>query len=245
MTWQHWLAGGLLLSALTLPAPVRGDDRLFPFTLRSQTDKNGVAMPAIPLESIAPGVRDKVQSVLERPALTAKGQPETFQAESHLYRWLLDHPDLAVKLWRQVGAKVAEIQDRGDGVYVFHDEQNEVYWHSVLRAPGMHVWYAEGKVKPASLLPLTSFRAVAVMSYREGKDTTNHDAVRHQVHFLLRCDSKAVSLAARLLGASMPRMTEQYLGQLQMFYGGMAWYLGQDRERAKGLYKKIGLTVPE
>ena len=28
-----------------------------------------------------------------------------------------------------------------------------------------------------------------------------------------------------------------------MFYGGMAWYLTQDEERAKRMYRRIGLTV--
>jgi hypothetical protein len=246
MAWRQWLPRGLLGVCLLAPA-VRGDERsLFPFSMRARPEKSAASVPAIPVEAIAPGVRERVQSVLERPAFSAKSQPETFQAEGEVYRWLLDHPDVTVKLWRQVGAKVSEIQVGGDGVFVWRDDsQSEVSWHTVLRLPGLHVWYAEGKVKPAALLPLTNFRAVAVMSYQEGKDTAGKEALRHQVHFLLRCDSKAVSLAARILGASAPRLADQYLGQLQMFYGGMAWYLGQDKDRAKKMYRAIGLAVVE
>ena len=247
MSWRHWVAGGLISVCVAGQAGARADDRsVFPFSTRAQPEKAAGVLPRIPLEAVAPGVRERVQSVLEKPALTSKGQPETFQAEGEVYRWLLDHPDVTVKLWRQVGAKVSDILDRGDGVYVWRDDaQSEVTWHSVLKLQGMHVWYAEGKVKASALLPLTTFRAVAVMTYQEGKDTTGKEAIRHQVHFLLRCDSKTVTLAARILGASAPRMAEQYLGQLQMFYGGMAWYLSQDRDRAKALYRKVGLIVPE
>jgi hypothetical protein len=54
-----------------------------------------------------------------------------------------------------------------------------------------------------------------------------------------------MALAARILGASAPRMAEQYLGQLQMFYGGMAWYLHQDEARAQAMYRRIGLHTAE
>jgi hypothetical protein len=244
MAWRHWLTAGLL-AVCGLASPARADDpSAFPFPPRPQPEK--AAVPRVPLESLAPGVRECVQSVLERPALSAKGRPETFHAEGEVYRWLLDHPGQTVKLWRQIGAKVSDIQDRGDGVYYWRDEGNgELTWQTALKLPGLHVWYAEGKMKPAALLPLTTFRAVCVLTYQEGKDAAGKETIRHQVHFLLRCDSKAVSLAARILGASAPRLADQYLGQLQMFYGGMAAYLAHDKERAKALYRNVGLSVAE
>lgn len=224
----------------------RADNRpVYPFTPSSQGRATPAAMPRVPLEAITPAIRDKVKSVLDHPSLTSRAQPDAFNAEMPVYSWLLDHPDLTVKLWKLVGANVQDIQQRGDGVYVWRDEHgSDVSWHSVVKADGLHAWYAEGKVKVSALLPLTSFRALAVLAFREGQDADGKPAIQHQVHFLLRCDSKAVSLAAKLLGASMPRMAEQYLGQLQMFYGGMGWYLCQDEERAKKMYRRIGLIVP-
>jgi hypothetical protein len=202
-------------------------------------------MAGIPLDALAPGIRERVAAVLEKPALSARGPAETFNADHATYRWLLEHPHLGVKLWRTVGARISEIDDRGGGMYRWHDSQgSEVYWHAALRQPGLVLWYAEGKVKPSALLPMTNFNAIAVLRYTEGKDARNEPAVRHQVHFMIRCDSRAVTFAARILGASAPRLAEQYLGQLQMFYGGMAWYLYQDPERARQLYARIGLAVP-
>jgi hypothetical protein len=40
---------------------------------------------------------------------------------------------------------------------------------------------------------------------------------------------------ARLLGPSAPRLAEQYLGQLQLFFSALVWYLDQHPERAAGL----------
>ena len=227
---------------LVLTASARAEPRPFLPPQPSQTP----TLPEttrIPLESLPPHLREKVRSVVAQPSLSSKGQAETFNTNLATYHWLLEHPDLAVKLWRLQGAKVADIEQRGDAYRWNDDQGSEVLWHTALRVPGMHVWYAEGKVKAATLVPMTSFRAVAVMHYVEGKDLDGKPAIRHQVHFMLRCDSKAISLATRILGASAPRQVEQYLGQLQMFYGGMAWYLTQDEERAKRMCRRIGLTV--
>jgi hypothetical protein len=202
-------------------------------------------VPVVPVEEIAPDTRDKVRYVLEKPTLSSRSVPETFNTDHAVYRYLLDHPDHAVKLWRLLGAKVAEIDDRGSGTYVWHDGQgSEVTWQIVHRGSSLHVWYAEGKVKPGALFAAHPFRAVAMMQYTEGVDVNGLPAVRHQVHFHLRCESRAVALAARIMGGSAPRLAEQYLTQLQMFYGGMAWYTYQDDARAKKLFDDAGLTYP-
>jgi hypothetical protein len=152
---------------------------------------------------------------------------------------------VGVKLWRLLGAKVADVSQH-KGVYTWSDGQgSEVHWQIVHRGQDMHVWLAEGKVKPALLLPTSSFRALAVLQYTTGKDTHGKPAIRHQVHFRLRCDSRAMALAARILGASAPHLAEQYLEQLQMFYGGMSWYLSQDQERARKMLRDVGVAVPE
>ena len=230
-----------LLGLLTLLSTARADD---PFVIRRAPASSSV-MPAFPLEGLAPDVRAGVQAVLAQPTLSSKGIPETFNASCHMYRWLLEHPDLDVKLWRLIGAKVMDVSDR-EGVYSWQDGQgSEVFWRIVHRGDGLHAWYAEGKMKPGMLLPASPFRAVAVLRYTHGKDARGKPAIRHQVFFMLRCDGRAMALAARILGASAPHMAEQYLGQLQMFYGGLAWYLTQDEERARKLFRKVGLIVPE
>jgi hypothetical protein len=239
MASRHWLMG--LAGLLALAGVCRSDP---PGRLFHPADPPAAA-PVFPLDALPPAVRGGVQAVLEKPSLTAVGKPESFNANANTYRWLLQHPELDVKLWRLVGAKAADVEVR-DGVYCFHDGQgSEIFWRTAYSAEGVHVWFAEGKMKPALLLPASPFRAVVVMQYSHGKDVNGKPAVRHQVYFYLRCDSRAMALAARILGASAPHMAEQYLGQLEMFYGALAWYLYKDEARARRLFREIGLIVPE
>jgi hypothetical protein len=202
-------------------------------------------MPQIPLDAMPADLRAGVQSVLEQPSLSSKGPVETFNANASTYRWLLEHPGTGVKLWRLLGARVTDIVER-EGMYFWNDGQgSDMRWRIVYRDSGTQAWYAEGKAKPSFLIPATSFRAFVVLKYTTGKDFADKPAIRHQVHFLLRCDSGAMALAARILGASAPRLAEQYLGQLQLFYGGLAWYLSQDEARTRKLFLRIGMAVPD
>ena len=47
--------------------------------------------------------------------------------------------------------------------------------------------------------------------------------------------SYAMSLAAKLFGGSMARIAEQSMSQLQMFFGGLAWYLERHPDRVDSL----------
>jgi hypothetical protein len=199
--------------------------------------------PHVPLETIPGESRQRIQAVLDQPTLASKGRSETFNADPVTYRWLLAHPDQAARLWRLIGAKVSDIKE-ANGMYLYQEGQSEVRWHIAYHDHVTHAWYADGKVKLGLLLPASSFRAWVVLEYKTGKDTAGKPAIRQQVHFLLRCDGRAVALAARILGASAPHLAEQYLGQLQMFYGGLAWYLWQDRDRARQLFRQIGFEHP-
>jgi hypothetical protein len=202
-------------------------------------------MPQIPQDALPPDLRAGIRSVLEHPTLSAKGPQETFNADVGTYRWLLEHPGVGVKLWRLLGARVTDIDDRG-GTYFWNDGQgSDLHWQFVYRDSSTQAWFAEGKARPTFLLPASSFRAFVVLKYTTGKDLSDKPAIRHQVYFLIHCDSSMMALAARVLGASAPRLAEQYLGQLQLFYGGLAWYLSEDSARAGKLFQRIGMTKPE
>ena len=242
-----WLLTGLMGLVALRGLPARGDERApFQQSLWSPAEPStGYAMPAIPLGSLEPALRDKVRLVLAKTTLTARAPSETFNTRPGTYHYLLDHPDHAVKMWRQLGARVSDIVDQGGGRYLWQDGQgSEVRWQIGLSASGLHLWYAEGKVKANLLLPAQAFRAVALLQYTEGVDTKGLPAIRHQVHFFLRCDSRAIALVTRLMGSSAPRLAEQYLGQLQAFYGGLAWYLYQDDDRARKLFRRAEVALP-
>jgi hypothetical protein len=186
----------------------------------------------VPLDEIAPGVREQVRQVLEKPTLVGHGPPEVFVGRPALYHWLLEHPDRAARAWRRLGAQCMTISDRGGGRFGWIDGHgSDVSWHTVYRGPRLRVWLAEGKVRPAPLLPLVPVRILLLLHHTEGHDSFGRSLIRHHADVVLQTDSKTAALATRMLGASAPRLAEQCLAQLEMFFAALTWYLDQHPEQ--------------
>ena len=192
--------------------------------------------PRFQLEAVAPECRDRVRAVLERPSLHARGPVETFHCQPPTYHWLLDHPDRAVRGWHKMGARCADIADRGNGRFGWKDDQgSDVYWDTVVRGADQRVWYAEGAVRVGPLLPLVPVRAVVILYITQGHDAKGRPAVRHEAELVLHTDNRVAALAARVMGVSAPRAAEQYVGQIQTFFAVLAWHLYRHPEKAKAL----------
>jgi hypothetical protein len=170
--------------------------------------------------------------VLDQPTLVARGPSEAFRGTTTTYRWLLDHPDQAVKLWRQLGATCTDIQEHAGGRFLWTDHQGgNVHWDTVYRAPDLHIWYAEGTARPMALLPALSGRAVVVLHINEAEGRTKRVLIHQQADLYLQTDNKTAFLVAKLLGAAAPRLGEQSMYQLQIFFSALAWYLDRYADR--------------
>ncbi len=229
-TWLTALLGALTAFAGTTCAQENGADLTRP----------PAAPVGIPLSEIPAGLRDKVRAVAEQPTLVTHGPSEAFACQPAVYHYLLDHPEHTARLWRMLGAKCTDIQKQDENKWSYQDAQGtKVSWGVVLDNGRQRVWYADGQVKPGLLLPMVQVQAVLLLTYCEGSDGKGNPAVRHQMDLFIKTDSAAIALAARLLGASGPRLAEQYVGQVEMFFAALSWYLDQHPERAEAMFQEL------
>jgi hypothetical protein len=191
---------------------------------------------AVPVDELPAKFRDGVRLCLDKPILFTRGPAEAFASRPDLYYWFLDHPDRAVIAWQRLGAKCVGINERGPGRFGWSDDQgSDLVWETVQRTPNLRVWYAEGKVRPAPLLPLVPVKAVVILRHVESQNAHGDTILHHQADMFLHTDSGAAALATKLLGATAPKFAEQCLGQLQLFFSGLSWYLTKHPERTEKL----------
>jgi hypothetical protein len=192
----------------------------------------------VPLESVPTRLREAVRSVVEHPTLAAAGPVEEFSGQMTVYRWLLDHPDRTARAWRQLGAPCLDITQRSEGRFGWADTHgSDVRWDTVYRDGTRQIWYAEGAVKPGPLCPMMPVRAVVVMHYGEHVDPLGRGSMWHEADLFVQTDSKAAAIAVRLFGSSVPRLTEQALAQLEMFFSAMTNYIQRHPEKTAMLLK--------
>jgi hypothetical protein len=188
----------------------------------------------VPLDDVPGKLRKQVREVIEQPTIAASGPVEEFPARMPGYCWLIEHPDRAAVAWRRLGTPCLNITDRGNGRFGWADSQgSDITWQIVSGSPQIHIWYAEGKVRPALLLPLVSVRAVVLLHHQEHFDWLGRPRIVHHADIFAQTDSKTASLVLRLFGPSVPRLTEQALGQLTLFFSGLARYLHHHPDRVE------------
>jgi hypothetical protein len=186
----------------------------------------------IPLNQVAQRYRTSIRKIVDHPTLACQGPLELFQGKVEMYQWLLDHPDQAVSAWRRLGANCMDINDLGGGRFGWSDgDGSSIHWETALRTESLRIWYAEGKLRPAPFLPAVPARAVVVLHYGEPLAGTGRFLIRHQADLYVQTDSKMAALAARLLGASVPKLGQQCVGQLELFFSALAWYLDRHPEK--------------
>jgi hypothetical protein len=176
--------------------------------------------------------------MMERPTVQARGPAETFTCTPKQYYWLLDNPDSAVTAWRRLGAKCVSIQRRGPGKFGYTDEAgSDVTWETIHQGPGVRIWYAEGKVKASSVLPLVPVKALVILRHTEGKTPDGIVYMQHHAEVIIHTDSKAAAGVTKLMGQSAPRLAEQGLGQLQLFFSALSCYVDRHPERIDTLFR--------
>ncbi|MBM3997392.1 MAG: hypothetical protein FJ303_25075 [Planctomycetes bacterium] len=176
--------------------------------------------------------------LVANPTVHAKGPVDTFMCTPVQYCWLLDNPDRAVTAWRRLGAKCVSIQRKGPAAFGYTDDNgSNITWEVVHHAPGVRIWHADGKVKPNAVLPLVPVKALIVLRYTEGKSPSGAALVQHHAEVMVHTDSKAAVAVTKLMGQSAPKLAEQGLGQLQLFFSALSCYVDRHPERVDTLFR--------
>src|SRR5262245_2740224 len=135
--WLGLTLGVLGTSAATVEAQSANKNQPAPNAIKDLQSSHSAAL-AIPLDRLPPKVGEGGRCLLALPTLAAHGPAEVFRARSFFYCWLLDHPDLAVQMWRRLGARCVTISDRGDGRFGWADGQGtDISWQTIHRARGI------------------------------------------------------------------------------------------------------------
>ncbi|HLJ95025.1 MAG TPA: hypothetical protein VKU02_17750 [Gemmataceae bacterium] len=223
--WTSWL--GLMIHWLCVNAAI---------AIPPDSSLQQEAAARVPLGELPEGLRARVRQVIERPTLFSHGPAEAFTGKPALYSWLLDHPDRGVLAWRRLGATCTDITECSTGRFVWKDGQgSEINWQTIHNAPSLRIWYAEGKMRPGLLLPTVPVKAVLLLRHGNRPDGPTRTLIFHQADVFLQTDSKTAALMAQILGPSAPYLAEQGLGQVEMFFSALVWYLGQHPDRVARL----------
>jgi hypothetical protein len=199
----------------------------------------------VPWDELNEKVTKIAKQMMDHPTLVARGPTETFACVPEQYYWLLDNPDRAVVAWRRLGAKCVSIERRPGGKFAYVDDTgSDVIWETVHQTPALRIWFAEGKVKASAVLPVVPVKAMIILRHSDAKMPDGMTVVKHQADMIIHTDSKVAATATKLMGQSAPKLAEQGLGQLQMFFGALSYYLERHPDRVDALFRQELVETP-
>jgi hypothetical protein len=199
----------------------------------------------VPWDDLDERATTLAKQLMVKPTVQAKGPAEVFACTPEQYYWLLDNPDRAVYAWRRLGAKCVTIQRRGPGKFGYVDETgSDVTWETIHQARGVRIWFAEGKVKPSAVLPLVSVKVLVILRYSEGKTPEGLVVVKHQTEMVIHTDSKAAAAVTKMMGNSAPKLAEQGLGQMQLFFSALSSFLDRHPELVEAIFREPKAESP-
>jgi hypothetical protein len=205
------------------------------FPLKKPDPKQAVTIPWDDLNERAAGL---AKQMMERPTVQAHGPIDTFSCSPEQYYWLLDNPDRAVTAWRRLGAKCVSIQRRGPAKFGYVDDAgSDVTWETIHQGAGVRIWFAVGKVRPSPVLPLVPVKAMVILRSAEGKTPAGVVMVQHHAEVVIHTDSKAAAGVTKLMGQSAPKLAEQGLAQLQLFFSALSFYVDRHPEHVEKLFR--------
>jgi hypothetical protein len=72
---------------------------------------------------------------------------------------------------------------------------------------------------------------VVLLRHVEGHDPGRRTLLRQQADVFVQTDSRTAELVTKMLGPSVPRLAEQAVAQMEMFFSALVWYLDRYPEQ--------------
>lgn len=228
----------LIFAAFAIAATLA--DRPLLAQSRAPSPKSAAAPVSAILDLVPATHRDNVAKVMTKPTLSAKYTEESFQAHETVYPWLLDHPDRVSLAWKRMNVECVEIAATADGQFQWTDGNgSQLTWQSVAKLSDGLVWYATGKVKAATLLPMVPVKAVAVVRHpKKPTETKGIVTLKPEASVYLLTESRAANALLRMVGPAAPKMAEDGAEQLLFFFSGVATHLKDNPDKVETLLAK-------
>ncbi|HEY1186169.1 MAG TPA: hypothetical protein VGE74_00870 [Gemmata sp.] len=180
--------------------------------------------------------RDAVMAVVGKPTVSTKATAPDLICTVSMYEWLFDHPDRVAAAWQRLKVPAVPITDAGNGLFAWTDENgSEVVWRTVGTFRDGRVWYATGKVKPGLATPSVPVKAVAILTHPQKANKDGVASFSTSVQIYLVSDSKAATVALKLMGPAAPKVAEQGAEQFLEFFNGIAGYVQKNPTKAPAL----------
>jgi hypothetical protein len=232
-----WLCLGLWLSVLAAQvacaAPPDGtpakrkprlEDKLrFLSKGSSSSEAQEQGLAELPWDKLTPANREKAAAVLKSLSLFRELPTLALEVEPEVHQFFIDHPEVAVSIWRAMKISKFEMAEQQPGVYTATDNNGTSGQIEVLYRDAHHVLAICDGVVHSPLLP-GDIRARTLLHLQVDFVKTKDDLVwsRNRLRMYVEFPSEAVETAAQVVAPLGNLIIDKNLKEVCLFVGMMS-----------------------
>ena len=154
----------------------------------------------VPFDRLPQPAQERVRDVVDHAVFERTVRDVTFRSRESVFRYFLDHPDVAAAAARALGVANYQVQRRPDGTYWGDDTRGAKGIVEVVYAdPRKRVVHAQGTYD-TKWLPTIHARIVLVLDFEHHQGADGHAYAASDVTGYLRVDNRFLDALARLVG---------------------------------------------
>ena len=185
----------------------------FPTRLAIASAAPSPAWTKLVLSRLDPAEAEQMRTVIKHSTLQKSVNGFRFRSQPEVFEFLLDHPDFAAAVARELRLARYQITPRSDGAYDAVDMHGiQGSFRPVYTASGERVYCGVGSYRPR-FLPTFSGRAVVRLEYQHQIDPEGLPIVENQAEVYVLLDSRIAAFFVRLFNPFLQEVLDQKVGQ--------------------------------
>jgi hypothetical protein len=184
----------------------------------SARDVKKRALQGLPLAQLSQANRAVADAVLQDVSLFRRLPTIRCETDSRMYGYFLDHPDVAVSIWRAMGISGVKMTEVAGGGFACDAGDGTLGQVEVLhRSPTSNLVSCKGTFTSPLLPKPIKGSAIMHLQVQHQRDATGKNYVVHKADLFISFPSHAVDAVAKTIAPVSNKMMDRNFEEISMF----------------------------
>lgn len=176
------------------------------------------AKSSVPTGRLNPADRKLVDLVLDDTSIYRRLPEVRCETDPRVLEFFLDHPDVAVSVWRAMGVSELKLSEAGPNYYHADGGDGSVGKLKVmLKEPDQRVVFCDGQfVNPVASKPISA-RCVIHFQNQYERSRSGQTFARHSATMFVSLPQSAIETAARVISPVSNRIADKNFEEVSLF----------------------------
>jgi hypothetical protein len=194
----------------------------------------------IPWNDLSPAAQSKIKSVVSGASLFHRLPQQTIYADPEIYHYFVQHPDLVIGFWEQLGATQISLREVRENRYFLKETSETTAIIDVLhRTNDVCIVYAKGEYRGPLLAKSYQGEVILILRTQLTRDESNEPIVICDLDAFIQINSLGADVLAKLFFASLTKIADSNFEITTSFVGQISNAASRNTDSLKATTEEI------